>query len=196
MPIDRITALTHLLRMETERPLGDVTLVSNRAAAAVSDGLQTAAENLLGKGLRAILTGDRPRAEAYVARAVRLDFDDHEEINPAWWQAHMFLFEVVTDAMEDSEAGDHRWLDAAMTVLAGCGEYARTEFLRVLATIDDDWRLEPRESRRIRTAVHGLGGSHERETSPPEQDAEHVRAVLQILDAVAAFQNELEPPGE
>lgn len=192
MPTDRLNAPPDLLYLEKDRPLGDVTLVSNRARSTFSHGLQAAAENLLVKALRAIQAGDSRRAETYVARAVHLDFDDHEEVHPAWLQAHMLLFEAVTDALEECPDDDHSWLDAALAILPECGEYALPELQQVLATIDHDWRLEPRESRRVRAALGDFVWTPRLETSPPEEDVERSRAILQILDAVASYRRRLD----
>lgn len=192
MPTDRLTALNEMLRLEADRPLGDVSVISNRATSPISHGLQEAAENLLNKALKALRTGDHRRAETYTARAARLDFDDHEEVHPAWMQAHMLLFEAVTDALEECPDDDHSWLDAALAVLADCGEYARPELEQVLATVDHDWRLRPQESRRVQTALAGVTWSPGLESSPPEQDAERIRAILQILGAVASYQRALD----
>jgi len=176
-----------------DRLLGDVVLASNRAASTVSLGLHAAAENLLVKALRAAGTGDHDRAGAYVARAVRLGFDEHEKVQPAWSQAHMLLFGMVVDALEERPADDHRWLDAALAVLADCGDYARTALLHSLAVVDHDWQLERQESRRIRAALDGIAWASEPEISPPGEEAEQVQAILQILDAVASYDHALDP---
>jgi hypothetical protein len=175
--------LADLLSMDVDKPLDGVRHASGRAMSVVSVGLHTAAENLLVKALRAARSGDLERAEVYVTRAVRLDFDHHEQVHPAPRQAQMLLFTAVTDALEECELGDGRWLDAALTVLPDCDEHARVELLSVLADIDHDWHVEPDESRRIRAAIADLAPTPDADTrSVPE--AEQVRTILQVLDVV------------
>ena len=175
----------------TDRPLGHLRLASNLAASAVSEGQQSAAENLLVKALRAAGDGDRDRAGAYVARAVRLGFDEYEEVQIAWRQAHLLLFGVVVDALEECPAQDSRWLDAALAVLVDCRDHARTALLHALAVLYHDCPLDRHESRRIRAALDGVDSTPEPVIPPPGDGAEQVRAILQILDAVAAYDHAL-----
>jgi len=176
-----------LLSMDADQPLDGVRHASGRALSAVSFGLHTAAENLLVKALRAARSGDVERAEAYVTRAVRLDFDDHEQVHPAPQQAQMLLFTAVTDALEECELGDGRWLDAALTVLPDCEEHARAELLSVLADVDHDWHVEPHESRQIRAARAGLTVTSDHDDARSVPEAEQVRMILQVLDVVSAY---------
>ena len=175
--------------MDADQPLDGVRHASGHAMSAVSFGLHAAAENLLAKALRAAEAGDLERARAYVTRAVRLDFDDHEEVHPARAQAQMLLFDSVTDALEGCETGDDRWLDAALTVLPGCEEHARAELLGVLAVVDQDWQLGRAESRRIRTTLGGLTPTLDLDDTRSVPEAEQVRVILQVLGAVSAYRD-------
>ena len=192
MATNRPNKLADLLSMDADQALDGVRHASGRAMSAVSLGLHAAAENLLIKALRAAQSGDLERAEVYVTRAVQLDFDDHEQVHPARQQAQMLLFSSVTDALEGCEIGDHRWLDAALTVLPDCGEHARTELLGVLADVDQDWEVEHRESRRIKAALAGRTPAPDLEDTRSVPEVEQVRIILQVLDAVSAYRDALE----
>lgn len=192
MATNRRNTLADLLSVDTDQPLDGVRHASGRAMSAVSLGLHAAAENLLIKALRAVRSGDAERAEGYVTRAAQLDFDDHEQVHPARQQAQMLLFSSVTDALEGCEAGDDRWLDAALAVLPDCEAHARAELLSVLADVDHDWEVERDESRRIRAALAGLTPSLDLEDTRSAPEAEQVRMIMQVLDAVSDYRDALE----
>ena len=63
--------------------------------------------------------GDRDTARALVLRTQALGHDEHEDVDVCSWGAHMTLFNLVTDVMEDHD-DEWAWLDAAATVLAPC----------------------------------------------------------------------------
>lgn len=195
MDANRLDTLADLLSRDADQPLDGVRHASGRARSAVSFGLHTAAENLLVKALRAARSGDGQRAEAYVTRAVRLGFDDHEQVHPAPQQAQMLLFTAVTDALEECEPGDGRWLDAALTVLPDGEEHARAELLSVLADVDQDWNVEPVESRRIRAALAGRPPASDVDGTRSVPEVEQVRMILQVLDVVSAYRDALEAGG-
>ena len=94
------------MTFQADRPLGNVEVVSGRAGQEFSRPLHVAADNLLDKALRALDQGDRERAQRYVERAARIPFDDHEEVQPGLFSAHMTLFSSVTDALEDCDPRD------------------------------------------------------------------------------------------
>jgi len=185
------TPLSTFFRIDTDQPFDGVRHASGRAMSAVSAGLHAAAENLLIKALWEAQSGDLGRAEVYVTRAVRLDFDDHEQVHPARQQAQMLLFSSVVDALEGCEIGDGRWLDAALAVLPDCEEHARAELLGVLADVDHDWEVERDESRRIRAVLVGLTPTLDPEDTRSLPEAEQVRIILQVLDAVSAYRDAL-----
>jgi len=192
MPTDRLSSLGELLTTDADLPLDDLRHASRRTMSAVSFSLAVAAENLLIKALRAARSGDLDRARAYVTRALRLDFDEHERVHPARQQAQMLLFNAVTDALEDSQEGDHRWLDAALAVLPDCEEHARAEFLGVLNAVDQDWDVEPDESRRIRTTLGHPAPALELQDTRSVPEAEYVQVILQVLTAASAYLDVLE----
>lgn len=178
--------------MDTVQPFDGVRHASGRAMSAVSAGLHAAAENLLIKALREAESGAVARAEAYVTRAVQLDFDDHEQVHPARQEAQMLLFSSVVDALEACEIGDERWLDAALAVLPDCEEHARTELLGVLAEVDRDWDVERDESRRIRAALGGITPTLDLADAQSVPEADQAQIILQVLDAVTAYRDALD----
>ena len=131
------------------QPFGDVESVTDRTLNPFSTSLQTAAGNLLDKALRALVAGDEARANAFVARACALPFDDHEKSHPAAEEATMALFNIVVDALEESSEMDSGWLDAAGAAAAGADEAARTELANALLSIEQDYDLTRTERAHI-----------------------------------------------
>lgn len=54
-------------------------------------------------------------------RTAERPFEPHEQVWPGLWAAHMRLFMIVTDMVEEWPEGDHSWVD----VLAGFARDAR-----------------------------------------------------------------------
>jgi hypothetical protein len=135
------------------RPFGDVESLSGRTLQPFSFAGQRAAENLLIKARRALDDHEMDRARVLVDRAVRLPFDEHEGAAPAALAVHMDLFCAVTDALDEAEADDSRWLDAALTVLVAADEPTACDLRDVLVAIDHDYSLSPPEHRRIRAGI-------------------------------------------
>lgn len=150
---DRLGELDRYFAERANTPFGDLELASGRTLQPFSIAGQRAASNLLVKASRALDNGDSERARAYVDRAVRLPYDRHEESRPAAMEAHMALFCLVTDALEDSEEEDSRWLDAALTVLAAADEAGRRTMRDVLTAIDHDYHLSRTERASLRSAA-------------------------------------------
>ncbi|MGB4780205.1 hypothetical protein [Microbacterium sp.] len=96
---------------------------------------------------------DYDRAVSYVKRGAQFAYDPEELDYPVRWEAHMALFADVTDAAEDADAGDERWLDAALDLLDSADEVARVDLADVLRVTSKDWRLTHREDRRIAAAT-------------------------------------------
>lgn len=153
MDDDALQSLESAIARRAGRPLGDTEKVTGRTLQPFSFAGQEAAENLLTKARRALATGDPDRARKHIDRAARLPFDDHEQAAPAAFMVHQELFEEIIDALEVSEPGDRRWLDAALEVLETADEPARHDLRDVLAAIDQDYRLEPAEQARLRSAI-------------------------------------------
>jgi len=191
MSEDAIDRLSDYLRERANRPFGDVEAVSGRALQSFSLSGQRAAENLLAKARRALDDHDVSRAEALVDRAARLPFDEHEEAAPAALAVHMDLFCAVVDAMEEAEADDSRWLDAAVQVLGNAAAPAACDIRDVLVAIDHDYALSAIEHRRIRAAIAPIPERAELRDlalSTPEL-CEHV---MSILDAHRDYRRALE----
>lgn len=153
MDQDVLRSLEDYLADRADRPFGDVESVSGRVMQPFSIAGQQGAANLLGKARRALNDGDPDRARAFVDRAVRLPYDEHEQAAPVAIAAHMELFCLVTDTLEQAEVDDARWLDAAVHVLAIADEPARYDMRDVLASIDQDYSLSSPERSRIHSAV-------------------------------------------
>ena len=148
-----LRSLGDYLAERADRPFGDVESLSGRTLQPFSIAGQKAATNLLDKARRALNDGDLERAKGFVDRAVRLPYDEHEQAAPVAIAVHMELFCLVTDTLEQAEADDSRWLDAAVDVLAIADESARFDMRDVLAAIDQDYSLNSPERSRIRQAV-------------------------------------------
>lgn len=153
MDQDVLRSLEDFLARRADRPFGDVESLSGRVLQPFSIAGQQSAANLLGKAHRALNDGDRDRARAFVDRAARLPYDEHEQAAPVAIAAHMELFCLVTDTLEQAEADESHWLDAAVDVLATADEPARCDMRDVLAAIDQDYSLNAPERSRIHSAV-------------------------------------------
>ncbi len=142
-----------------------------------------AADNLIAKALRA-WDVDRDRAVGYITRAGQFPYDHDEQTFPALWAAHMALFMDVTDAAEDAEADDERWLDEAIIVLGDADEYGRIDLADVLRTVAKDWRLSPQEEKRIAASCRAI--PEPEDVEGPRLSAEMVRDRARSVVAVAA----------
>ena len=152
MDPDIARSLDDYLANRSDGPFGDVEAVSGRLLQPFSTAGHVGAANLLDKASRALDRDDLAGARRYVDRAVRLPYDNHEEAAPAAIAAHMELFCLVTDELEQAEPDDSRWLDAAIDVLASADDAARFDLIDVLTAIDQDYELRVRESSRVRAA--------------------------------------------
>jgi hypothetical protein len=146
-------SLLEYLDERSNRPFGDVEAHSGRVLQPFSFAGQRAAENLLIKARRALDEHDADRARAFVDRAVRLPFDEHEKAAPVALAAHMDLFCVVTDTLEQNADDDAGWLDAAVAVLRDAEDAAAYELRDVLVSIEHDYALSPHEHKTLRAAV-------------------------------------------
>ena len=173
------------------RPFGDVESLSGRTLQPFSLAGQRAAENLLVKARRALDEHAVDRARAFVDRAVRLPFDEHEGAAPAALAVHMDLFCAVTDALEQTEADDSRWLDAALGVLGDADWAAACDLRDVLVAIDHDYSLSPVEHRRIRAAIASVPDRAElRDLKVSTSELrDHI---MSILNARCAYRKALE----
>jgi len=147
MDQDVLRSLDDYFAGRADRPFGDVESASGRVLQPFSIAGQQGAANLLGKARRALNDGDRDRARAFVDRAARLPYDEHEQAAPVAIAVHMELFCLVTDTLEQAEADESRWLDAAVDVLAIADEPARCDMRDVLAAIDQDYSLNTPDAR-------------------------------------------------
>lgn len=179
------------LREETERPLGDVRLASGRALQPISRGLHEAATNLLVKAMRSLADEDRDRAHALVARAISLPFDEHEEWAPAAAAGEQLLYNVVTNALEESAESDSTWLDAALSVLERAGSRVRPLLRDDLESVVAVYSLTKDEQRRLRAGIAPIPQGAEL-VDQTLTDDELKETLIAILEACNAYADELE----
>jgi len=156
---------------------------SNLVLAEVSQGQQRAATNLLEKASVALYRGDRDTARALVLRTQALGHDEHEDVDVCSWGAHMTLFNLVTDVMDDHD-DEWAWLDAAATVLPTVPEAGRLELVDVLVTISKEY-LDHTAATRLRPLIRGAL----RRQSIPDGRVLDVEEVLGVLAAIAAYED-------
>jgi hypothetical protein len=105
---------------------------------------------------------------------------------PAGIEAHMMLFNLVSDEFEASEEGDTLWLDAALHVLASdldqCG---RSELRDVLEDIALSPILTADERRRLKAALVAAPPRHSLWDLRLSADGlrDHILTVLDVCDA-------------
>ena len=181
-PSDAATAAT-AARFEALRDESHLLL------AEVSQGQQMAATNLLAKAAVALHQGDRDTARDMVLRAQALGHDEHEDVDVCSWSAHMTMFDLVTDVLDESD-DEWAWLDAAATVLragpdAAVPEAGRQELVDVLVTVGKDYDLDHIASTRLRPLIRD---SLQR---PSISDGRvlDVEEVLGVLAAIAAYED-------
>lgn len=179
------------LQRELNRPFGQAELASGLALAPISAALSVGAENLLSKATRALHDGDLERATAMVLRAASLPFDEHEEVAPAAMAAHMQLFSLVVDTLEECTEADRRWLDLALDVLVSANEHGRCTMRDVLAEIDQDYRLPPAEQRRLRAVTRDVPAAPNIRDLPDLGPSELAERVLGILEACVRYEGSL-----
>jgi hypothetical protein len=175
------------LAQEANRGLGDIELRATAALSPFSRAQMAAATNLLTKALRALDDDDIDRARRFVDRAVALPYDDHERRHPGAAMAHMEMFSVVTDALED---GDDDWLGAAADTLTSAPAEARYSMRDTLTAILQDYDLSEHEQRRVRHLIKDIPERVELGDLdlPPEQMA---AAVLEVLEGVIHFEDSM-----
>ena len=71
-------------------------------------------------------------------RAQALGHDEHEDVDVCSWGAHMTLFNLVTDVLDDHD-DEWAWLDAAATVLPTRAGSRSPELVDVLVTISKEY---------------------------------------------------------
>ena len=175
---------------EAERPLGAAVAALNLHTHSIRRAPHEAATNLLDKAEQALERGERDRAKAYAERAVRIPFDDGEEVLPGIWSAHMRLFRALTEAAEECEPDDDAWLTAAEQVLDSNGEIAASLIKHCLKIIAVEYDVSKREARRIRAVTDGFVETRpwtDRALPPSLQ----VEMILDILATVAAYEDAL-----
>jgi hypothetical protein len=170
-------------------PLGRARSASRVALSPISRAMWVGAENLLIKALRNLSQGDDANAVRLVERACRLPYDAHEDAHPAGLAAHMILFEIITDEMEEADEHDSRWLGAALSLLHEIGEDERIELGHVLQAIRQDYSLERREAMRLDAALRDMPETPELRDRGDLGPEILTPVVLGILQTVLAYNN-------
>lgn len=185
---DPFAMASEMLRKAADRPLGGIVLRSNLLEPPFFSPLQAAADNLLGKALRAMHDGDEDKVERYVRRTVALPYDEDEEADTALFAARMAVYTAVTDLLDEAEEDDSRWLDAAERVLDTCPNGPREYLHRTLAMVIDEYRLPGPELRRLRAALnrHPAPGPHPDDVPADGLRSDEERAQL-VRDALQAI---------
>lgn len=197
MDLDVVTEyLAEQAARMSDRGLGDVEIQSNLASSAQYLATAQGARNLLAKARRDLAAGQVERADSYIDRALRLPFNAAAGAPAAASEAHMILFGILTDALEDSDEGDSTWLDAAEATLPLCGGHAREDLLQTLRAIDHDYGVSSSERRRIRAIAPG--GEHAdglgdvmRDRAGDDEAAQRV-VIVELLQATIAYEAELD----
>lgn len=179
-------ALIATVEAERALPLGNLREASDRLLSPVSRSMSQAAGNLLVKAIRALDAGDDVRARRFVERALALPFDDHDELLPGWWEAHMLIYTAVADRLEACAVGDTSWLDAAEAVLVDADPRAAAALREALPTLSDDHDLSASELRRCRRAAGDIKQDHWIEHIP-DDPTERVDVVMAVLAIVLAY---------
>lgn len=188
---DELTkGLGSYVRPPWDRPFGDVEADSRRRRQVTSEAYADGADNLLTKARR-VWRDDRPRALAYVDRAVALPFDDYERAWPAAKAAEFGLYNLLVDEFEASAEEDDLWLEAALAVLNTLDTSARFDLRDVLNVIDKDYKITDRERLMLRAAVAPIP-DRARLLNLDLTPAEVSSYVIAILDACVAYEDELD----
>lgn len=169
---------------EYEAPLGSVRLASNAIDMELGLATSRAADNLLTKAIRRLADGDHDGARGFVERALKLPRDDHDDIDPAPWAAHMTLFNALVDDVEGSPEGDDAWLGRAEQVLREAAPVAAAEVRAVLRTMLASMaELTPAETRRLRALTPGVPEDAEPLDGVPDEPEARIAAILEVLAA-------------
>ncbi len=178
------------LAERADQPLGDTELASGRTLKPFSEAGMAAAANLLGKADRALAAGDPQRAAHFVRLAVKLPYDEREQAAPAAFEVGIMLFSAVIDALEDSAAGDSRWLEAAVETLPSTEGWGRAELCHTLRTARQDYEVEPAESRQILRVVASAEQVELGDTTLAGDEL--AEAVMSVLRAVRGYRAALD----
>ena len=154
---------------------------SHDLRASVSQDQRLAAETLLDNAAAALDEGDDARARMLVERTKALGHDEHEDVEVCTMAAHMGLFNLVSDVLEEED--DLVWVDAARMVLRIAEGAGRDELLSVLQTLDQDAQLEPAEHDAVRRLTRGA----EPAVSVFDGRVLDVDDVLQVLAVTTAY---------
>lgn len=136
-----------------DRPFGNTDRISGQTLQPFSFGLGEGARNLLTKAVLAVRHDETERATHYLNQALALPYDEHEESLPAAVTADQLLYDVLSDAVEESSEDEDLFLRAALTVLDQAPPDARPDWAHAMVVMAGAYRLPPEEDRRLRAAT-------------------------------------------
>lgn len=171
----------------SNRGLGTAAQASGRLLNNLNDAQMDAAFNLIEKSMRALESGDEPKASRFIERACAIPYSEREQMHHGPFAAHMLLHGELVDAVTDATDEDDTWLAVALEVLGtslGIGRVHLGDILHALAVEAEHYGLTPRESHRILRAV----GERPLESDfalAPEASVEEQAAVARSLVDVA-----------
>lgn len=177
----------------SDRGLGSLQVQSNISQSAHHLAMAQATRNLLIKARRDLASGQIERADSYIVRALRLPHHDESEAPAGVQEAHMMLFTIVADALDESDQDASPWLDTVEAILPQCGETAREGLRWILRTLDHDYRLQPSERRRIRSIAPGTYSPDDENTflnQAGNDEAAHRAVITEFLLAADAYETE------
>jgi hypothetical protein len=190
---DALAAVQRMIEAEYSGALGESRRASNTVAQRLSRAYSTAASNLLEKAVIRLGRGDEQAARAFVARALDLPYDEHEEAVPALWEAHMILFTAFSDDVEESEPGDLGWLDRVESVVRGSEEAVQRELRSCLVALFD-MDLSSKEQRRLRALVRGASSDDEPFAGVSDRE-ERIHVVVGMLEALLRYADLVDEAG-
>lgn len=186
-----LTVLADAVEQFSDRGLGDLVVRSSLQSLQEASVVPRAADNLLGKAVRALDSGDTVRAQRFVDRAMRLPRDEMAEADAALASAHQRLYDLLTDAIEDSRPGDVGWLDAVEATLPRCNADPRVDLLEAVHSIATEYEFDRDEMRRIRriAPADSIGDVMLERDGADQQTVR--RLVLELLDVFRILRDEL-----
>jgi hypothetical protein len=153
------------------------------------------AHRLLIRACGDLVAGRREPAEAAIEKALRLPWDELDDVDTALNVASMLLSGAVMEAFDDCPVDDNTWLQHVEVVLDRCGPHARTELRRTLARMARDRGLDAWDRERIRRRLVPVqeleGGIDRRIATERLPDPERRQIVVEHLEALVQLRPEI-----
>ncbi|MBT0768827.1 hypothetical protein KIH74_07810 [Kineosporia sp. J2-2] len=170
---------------------GDALAVARMASGILhlddSSAALDAAGNLLHKAIAHLEDDDEPGARTFVARALQLPYDEHEDIRPALDWLQLEMSNRLTEEVELAAEGDSRWLERVGTLLSEVSGPAAAVVRSSLHDVRSDFSFPHREERRLARLIEGQphAGEPLAEIEGADELAEAVVEVLRALSRQA-----------